>query len=446
MSRTRILVLLSAALLGTTNWAVEAESPGNPAACLLPPRWQQVSLRMEPITSTSPVTLERPRIDDPAVQPISCRDTRRPVFRAQGSTPTDTPPAAPPDTSPDLMSAAPSAGTAGVSTGDTQLIGDLTGFGGVRTIGVQTFPGGVSVPVTVQIPRIADSVFKITENENPRPTDRLFVTYNYYSNVSFGFEPFDLHRETFGFEKTFLQGNASVGLRVPFLQQDGDSLSPSGIGDLNAILKFALINDEATGNLLSAGLAVTFPTASEQFSKGSFVTNRTFPPVGNGSGSQPFVPGSSGATSSVVSYDIDDDAILFQPFVGFIYKLDRFHVQGFTTLVLSSEQARDPVLLTNALGIGYRVFQNECQGVIRYVTPTLEVHVTTPLSKRGNSDQIVLNAGSGDIVVFPDIVSLTGGIHVGLCRNLDLTVGVAVPVTGPRPFDVEATVQLNVQF
>lgn len=52
---------------------------------------------------------------------------------------------------------------------------------------------------------------KIAENESPLPQDRVFLTYNYYSEVLDS----DFHRETLGFEKTFLGGEASIGLRVP---------------------------------------------------------------------------------------------------------------------------------------------------------------------------------------------------------------------------------------
>ena len=56
--------------------------------------------------------------------------------------------------------------------------------------------------------------------------DRFFVTYNYFNNVHApalrvqnGFLTqerigYDVHRETYGFEKTFLDGIASVGLRL----------------------------------------------------------------------------------------------------------------------------------------------------------------------------------------------------------------------------------------
>jgi hypothetical protein len=37
-------------------------------------------------------------------------------------------------------------------------------------------------------------------------------------------------------------------------------------------------------------------------------------------------------------------------------------------------------------------------------------------------------------------------VHLGLCQSLNLTIGAATPVTGPRPFDVEGIVQANLRF
>lgn len=62
--------------------------------------------------------------------------------------------------------------------------------------------------------------FKISENEFPRPLDRVFVTYNYYSDVAasglaYGSPGSQVHRQMTGGEKTFLNGNASIGIRIP---------------------------------------------------------------------------------------------------------------------------------------------------------------------------------------------------------------------------------------
>src|SRR5947199_364940 len=65
--------------------------------------------------------------------------------------------------------------------------------------------------------------FKISENQSPQPQDRFFYTFNYYYNLNSAVDRrFDTpindlraYREILGFEKTFDQGRASIGLRMP---------------------------------------------------------------------------------------------------------------------------------------------------------------------------------------------------------------------------------------
>jgi hypothetical protein len=68
--------------------------------------------------------------------------------------------------------------------------------------------------------------------------------------------------------------------------------------------------------------------------------------------------------------------------------------------------------------------------------PTAEVHVTTPLNQRGVNAPISV----------PDIVTITGGLHIGMGRGCVLTLGAVTPVTGPRVYDIEAIAQFNVRF
>ena len=74
--------------------------------------------------------------------------------------------------------------------------------------------------------------------------------------------------------------------------------------------------------------------------------------------------------------------------------------------------------------------------LITSIAPAVEVHVTTPLNHREATAPIQI----------PDIVDLTEGVHVGIYNTSTLSLGIAEPVTGPRPFDVEAFVQLNWRF
>jgi hypothetical protein len=136
--------------------------------------------------------------------------------------------------------------------------------------------------------------FKIAEGESPRPVDRVFFKYNYYNNVDKNrwadpTEPIHnvhLNLYTFGMERTFLDGNASVGLRVPFYTLNGEAkdlrigpdpatgaigLIPGGpaldetdFGNIMAIAKLVLWEDRPSGSLLSGGAVVSIPTASNR--------------------------------------------------------------------------------------------------------------------------------------------------------------------------------------
>jgi hypothetical protein len=62
--------------------------------------------------------------------------------------------------------------------------------------------------------------FKIADNESPRPLDRVFITSNDFSAVNRLFlaanaSSASVYREMIGFEKKFLKGDASIGMRLP---------------------------------------------------------------------------------------------------------------------------------------------------------------------------------------------------------------------------------------
>src|SRR5205807_614779 len=130
----------------------------------------------------------------------------------------------------------------------------------------------------------------------------------YYDRVNAVGTNFGLHRDLIGFEKTFLDGNASLGMRLPFQQiTSGGNLGEIAnheIADITLIAKYAFINDRDTGNVLSGGLALTLPTADHQV-----------------------VLADGNALRSV----------LFQPYVGWIVNRGDFFAQGFHALVVPTD-------------------------------------------------------------------------------------------------------------
>jgi hypothetical protein len=302
-----------------------------------------------------------------------------------------------------------------------------------------TTPVSQSRTILVPVPGLGG--FKIADNASPMPQDRVFFTYNYFGHVRGPQEstaPIDvtqsiaqslpgrqgpgatanttintfipgapqttanLHRELFGFEKTFLDGNASIELRVPFVQQSAsdEAFRASHIGDLTIIAKYAFFLNRETGDVFSAGLAVTAPTG----------------------------PG-------IDTIDGTLHSTLLQPWFGYIWNRDRFFLHAFHSVVIPTD-SRDVTLLFNDVGVNYWLYRGSPDRPLNFIVPMIEAHVTTPLNHR-----------SGDAAVFvPDMVVLTGGVHLGVFRNGTLSVGAATPVTGPRPFNIEAFVQLNWRY
>jgi hypothetical protein len=254
---------------------------------------------------------------------------------------------------------------------------------------------------------VARSSFKIADDESPRPMDRVFINYNYYNNVdpsgrAPGAGQTNVNREVFGFEKAFMDSNASFGMRVPFSQDNG----PNGrdlFGDISFLFKYAVYNDCKTGDVLAGGLVLTAPTS------GLGITNG--------------------------SDHISD--WLFQPWVGGTLNCDRMYGSFFSSILVPSDSA-DSTILFNDIAIGYFIRRDDCQDALfTAIIPTLEAHITTPLNHRGT-----VSSAFG----VPDIFDLTAGAHLVCHQNLWLTVGGCVPLSGPRPFDFEVIAQLNYRF
>jgi hypothetical protein len=249
---------------------------------------------------------------------------------------------------------------------------------------------------------------KIADNESVRPVDRVYFDYNYYNTLggTGSLSPgtrIDGHVETIGFEKTFLNGDASIGLRLPFFQFTGDDFHDSQVGDLSVIFKYVVSCDSCTGNMVSAGIVFTTPTG-------------------------PSVEDGTGGTVN---------PLIIQPYIGYIVNFGDFFVHGFESILIPT-QSEDVLLMCDDIGLGWYMYRCECDDrMLRAFIPTMELHYNTPLTHRYPS--------TNDIA-FPDDVNLTFGGTAVFDNNSTLGLAIAFPVTGPRPFDFEALVQFNWKF
>lgn len=247
----------------------------------------------------------------------------------------------------------------------------------------------------------------ITDNDNPRPQDRVFGGYNFYDDIGrgqnkgSGLGEFDLQRQMVGFEKTFLDGNASFGMRLPFVQLYGPPgvAGTQNVGDLTLVGKYVIVGDRQTGNLWSGGLVLTAPTGSGD----AFLLDGTKAP----------------------------HSVLFQPWTGVVRTFNRAYFQGITSFLIPTD-GRDPTLWNNSVGMGYYIYQNNGNRWLTGIVPTAELHLRTPLSNR-NPDNLVF---------LQDQLNVTGGLHFRFNRAV-LSSAVCVPVVGPRPWNLEAMAFLN---
>ena len=261
---------------------------------------------------------------------------------------------------------------------------------------------------------------KISDNNSPIPQDRVFYSFNYFDNLNASVDShilspisnLQVYHQLFGIEKTFLDGKASIGVRFPLntIHLNSSASIPgvggpsTAMGDLSIFLKYILCQRENV--LFTTGLQVTPPTGP-----GGFGGNKYY------------------------SYFRDTQ---IQPFIGYLFKRDRFYLQGFSSVNVPT-MSQDVTLMFNDVSIGYYVYRpSDPNKFVTAIVPTAEVHVTTPLNHRG------FNAT--DLASTPDILNMTFGTNVELRRRAVISAAYVTPVTGPKPFNAELVLLLNIRF
>jgi hypothetical protein len=304
-------------------------------------------------------------------------------------------------------------------------------------------------------PLILPGLFTAAQAESARPMNRVFFDYGFFDSMRTlqvptagltGLTPtlasrqafFDLHRYTFGVEKTFLDGRASVVVRVPVLDttEDRTGQAIDGLGDISAGLKVALWQNCETGSTLSAGFNVTTPTGRDE----KFVINQNFP-IGAGG-----VVGKPTVTTATVN------PTFLQPWLGGLWVKDRLVVQEYLGVIIPTED-RVSTLLNNDIAVGYQVYRCNGGGWLTSIMPLVEAQVLVPLNHEG-SPAVPGNITTGANVIpltapafnFPDQLFVTGAVQFGLGKQAVLSTGVVTPVMGPKAFNVGATIGLNIFF
>jgi hypothetical protein len=268
--------------------------------------------------------------------------------------------------------------------------------------------------------------FKIAEDESPRPEDRVYFDFNYYDRVnqaalqhfSTDANRVNAYRETFGIEKTFFDGAMSIGFRLPINTLEVDAKpgfaseiqsTNTAVGDLTMIFKFVGWENKKTNDLISFGMAVTADTGSTNF------------------GGSPIITGYNDT--------------LLQPFIGYLFHYKNFFLLGFTELSIPTD-SNDAVLIYNDVGIGYvwDLAKQDNDRILRAVVPMVEGHLNDPLTHQGLFNK------PNDLAGTADVFSITTGITFVMEHNTTVAMALVTPLTGPRPFELEAQFQLNWSF
>jgi len=291
---------------------------------------------------------------------------------------------------------------------------------------------------------------KVSENNHPLPTDRVFLNYQRFNNaLRFDTDPtgatrfgdVDVDRYTLGFERRIFNGRTSVELRLPLsssfeVQDSTFAMTGGSVGNLTILMKQLLLLTDSSA--LAVGLGINTPTGDNVI-----------------------------ASVNGDVFSIRNDSVYLMPFVGFqSAPTDRFFYQGFMQWDFATNGNRVEILspgpVTSAgtftgqnlmhfdFSSGYWLYRN-LDATVTGLAFLGELHYTTTLQ---NTDVVVANLPSGATATLRnganrvDPLNLTIGLHLEVLLNTALRVGAAFPLKGAddRFFDSEIILQLNRRY
>jgi hypothetical protein len=280
---------------------------------------------------------------------------------------------------------------------------------------------------------------KVSEGDSPVPLDRVFYRFNAYSNLDPSrhqsprspYNRVNLFTNVFGFEKRVFGDLASIGVRVPIngieARSRGAYLRPVPgpgdqtvlvpgvpdhntfqLGNINTIFKVRLMEDRAAGNFVSAGAALSFPTAT----------------------TASIDPGPS-------------TAAVLQPFLGYLHTGERFYVQGFTAITMPLVTVQTMILFTD-LGFGYWVYRDaNPTAFLTGIAPTFEMHLNAPLQSPERFSTLLNATG---FLPFYTQFNLTFGGTFEFRSKATLGLAFVLPTASPLPFDYEFLAHFNYRW
>ncbi len=310
-------------------------------------------------------------------------------------------------------------------------------------------PGGIQIPAGSGFPlseggSIAIRRMKLAENNSPLPVDRWIFGHNFFNDVR---NVGDINRYVFGLEKTYDEGLASFEIRFPFssrlandqtLTDSLDGLSEdrkTEIGDLSVIWKRVV--SARPGLLTTAGLGIRIPTAAD--GRVLLAGNEVFRVEHKSLHLAPFVA-MLGARP--------EEKIFWQAFlqVDVAANGNPVTMQASPTERATLGVLQDATLLFADAAVGYRWIE-EREGLVKAVTPMLELHYTSTLNE-SDSFQFDIGAIGFNIVdeaLRYNILNLTAAVDLKISDRLFIRPAMSFPLrTGSdRLYDFEAGIQVN---
>jgi hypothetical protein len=279
---------------------------------------------------------------------------------------------------------------------------------------------------------------KMSEDTSPIPRDRLIFDYDYFNGATLTPGGIDVHRIVVGFEKTFLDGRASIEVRLPFASTL-DSTSTLGmesrnmeLGDLRITPRLLAYSSETVN--VGAGLGIYLPTAAD---------TRVRNPDG----------------SDLVRFS--NDSVTLSPYIGVLLTPnDRLFSQEWVSVdfdtagsavsgnvdgngVQNLGRYRNGNQLNLDAQVGYWLINPQDNNPrLRGLAPFVELHYGSNTSNPSTLQLGDLQIGGGNR---GDELNLTAGVMFQFGNRLNLQVGASAPVinSDSRNFNWQIGFRLN---
>ncbi|MCA9052833.1 MAG: hypothetical protein KDA75_03305 [Planctomycetaceae bacterium] len=321
------------------------------------------------------------------------------------------------------------------------MIGDLFGPASLGGIFIGPFPYLVPGGVVGAAPGANVGRQKMTENGNPIPHDRLWVDYSHFNNTPVYYGGVDVNRVVVGAESTFLDGNASLEVRMPFastletyIEDPGPySDSTARTGNLTMFLKGLLWDTDTWA--VSSGVGWTLPTAEDVVIYDDTIPAQVLEVHNRSVHILPFIagvytPNDNWFLNWIVQFDIDSNGNV-------VYLTDGF--------LQERRRARDADYLFVDLSLGYWLYrERSCtENVIKGVAAICELHYNQAISR---PDQLVGAFFVADPIDRLSTTNATVGLTTLLGESSALTCAYVAPLGGDEQFDGEFRLILDYRF